>query len=109
MIPTILQRAHFSSAVFIPVFENLETGTLIFVERFAWWFHIVGILGFALYVTHQTPAYFMAFPNTYYAKLEPKGHINNMPVVTNEVKSMLGIAEAGATLQQNPVDSEQRC
>ncbi|MBX2961285.1 MAG: 4Fe-4S dicluster domain-containing protein [Cyclobacteriaceae bacterium] len=93
----------FFSSFFIPVFENLETGTLIFVERFAWWFHIVGILGFALYVTHSKHLHiFMAFPNTYYAKLEPKGHINNMPVVTNEVKSMLGIAEAGATPPAEP-------
>jgi Fe-S oxidoreductase len=29
--------------------------------------------------------------NTYYAKLQPKGHINNMPVVPREVKSMLGL------------------
>jgi Fe-S oxidoreductase len=33
----------------------------------------------------------MAFVNTYYAKLQPKGHINNMPVVTHEVKTMLGL------------------
>lgn len=83
----------FFSSFFIPLFENLSTSTLIFVERFAWWFHIIGILGFAVYVTYSKHLHiFLAFPNTYYGKLEAKGHINNMPVVSNEVKSMLGIS-----------------
>lgn len=83
----------FFSSFFIPLFENLSTSTLIFVERFAWWFHIIGILGFAVYVTYSKHLHiFLAFPNTYYGKLEAKGHINNMPVVTSEVKSMLGIS-----------------
>jgi ferredoxin len=84
----------FFSAFLIPVFQNMETSVLILVERFAWWFHIVGILGFAVYITYSKHLHiFMAFPNTFYAKLEPKGHINNMPVVTNEVKAMLGLAQ----------------
>jgi heterodisulfide reductase subunit C len=89
----------FFSSFFIPLFENFSTASLILVERFAWWFHIIGILGFAVYVTYSKHLHiFLAFPNTYYGKLEAKGHINNMPVVTNEVKSMLGIStEAQAT------------
>lgn len=83
----------FFSSFLIPALENFSTSTLIFIERFAWWFHIIGILGFALYVTYSKHLHiFLAFPNTYYGKLEAKGHINNMPVVTNEVKSMLGIS-----------------
>ncbi len=82
----------FFSAYLIPLFKNFSTPALIVVERFAWWFHIVGILGFAVYVTYSKHLHiFLAFPNTYFAKLEPKGHINNMPVVTREVKSMLGL------------------
>lgn len=94
----------FFSSFLMPLFENLETGSLIFIERFAWWFHIVGILGFALYVTYSKHLHiFMAFPNTYYARLEPKGKIHNMPVVTHEVKSMLGLAEAStATTPAEP-------
>jgi ferredoxin len=88
----------FFSSFLMPVFENLSNGTLIFIERFAWWFHIIGILAFAVYVTYSKHLHiFMAFPNTYFAKLEAKGHINNMPVVTHEVKSMLGLADANAT------------
>jgi len=83
----------FFSSFLLPVFQHLETSSLQFIERFAWWFHIVGILGFSVYVTYSKHLHiFMAFVNTYYAKLEPKGQINNMPVVTREVKSMLGIA-----------------
>jgi len=85
----------FFSSFLIPIFQNLETDSLIFIERFAWWFHILGILGFAVYVTYSKHLHiFLAFPNTYYAKTQPKGHINTMPVVTNEVKSMLGLAVA---------------
>jgi heterodisulfide reductase subunit C len=83
----------FFSSFLVPLFENLSTSSLIFIERFAWWFHIIGILGFAVYITYSKHLHiFLAFPNTFYAKLEPKGHMNNMPVVTNEVKSMLGLA-----------------
>ncbi|HRI80190.1 MAG TPA: Fe-S oxidoreductase, partial [Cyclobacteriaceae bacterium] len=39
------------SASLTGLFESLDTTTLIFVERFAWWFHIIGILGFTLYIT----------------------------------------------------------
>ncbi len=88
----------FFSSFLIPLFQNLSTTTLIITERFAWWFHIIGILGFAIYVTYSKHLHiFLAFFNTYAAKLEPKGHINNMPVVTREVKSMLGLTVAETT------------
>jgi heterodisulfide reductase subunit C len=85
----------FFSSLLIPVLQNINTATLIIIERFAWWFHIVGILGFAIYVTYSKHLHiFMAFPNTYFADLEPKGKMHNMEVVTQEVKSMLGVSEA---------------
>jgi heterodisulfide reductase subunit C len=88
----------FFSSYLIPLFQALDTSTLIFIERFAWWFHIIGILGFAIYVTYSKHLHiFLAFPNTYFAKLEPKGLMSNMPVVTREVKSMLGLAQAETT------------
>ena len=93
----------FFSSFLIPALESFSTSTLVFIERFAWWFHIIGILGFALYVTYSKHLHiFLAFPNTYYGKLEVKGHINNMPVVTNEVKSMLGIATEAASPPAEP-------
>jgi heterodisulfide reductase subunit C len=90
------------SAFLMPAFESLNNTSLVVIERFAWWLHIVGILGFAIYVTYSKHLHiFMAFPNTYFAKLEPKGHINNMPVVTREVKSMLGL-ETSSTPAAEP-------
>jgi heterodisulfide reductase subunit C len=80
------------SGMLVPLFENYSTGFLIFVERAAWWFHIVGIFCFALYVTYSKHLHiFLAFPNTYYSRLDAKGKMNNMPEITNEVKSMLGM------------------
>src|SRR5688572_160890 len=85
----------FFSGLFTPALEHVSTSTLILLERAAWWFHIVGILGFAVYITFSKHLHiFLAFPNTYFANLEPKGHMENMPVVTNEVKMMLGLGEA---------------
>lgn len=87
----------FFSSFLLPIFQNIETATLIMIERIAWWFHIIGILAFSVYVTYSKHLHiFLAFPNTYFAKLDPKGEMTNMPVVTNEVKSMLGLADANA-------------
>lgn len=82
----------FFSSLIQPLFEGMSNGTLVIVERFAWWFHIVGILAFAVYVTYSKHLHiFLAFPNTWYSNLKPKGEMVNMPAVTNEVNMMLGI------------------
>lgn len=82
----------FFSSMLIPMFENLGTGLLVAIERGAWWFHIVGILGFSIYITYSKHLHIaLAFPNTYYGDLNPKGQMNNMDAVTNEVNMMLGI------------------
>lgn len=95
--------ALFFSSRLMPLFDGLSSSALVVVERFAWWFHIIGILGFAIYITYSKHLHiFMAFVNTYRARLDPRGHMTNMPVVTREVKTMLGlpadatpVAEAG--------------
>jgi heterodisulfide reductase subunit C len=84
----------FFSGLLVPLFQGLDASTLILIERFAWWFHIVGILAFSVYITYSKHLHiFLAFPNTYYADVKPKGEMRNMPVVTKEVKMMLGIPE----------------
>jgi heterodisulfide reductase subunit C len=88
----------FFSSFLTPLFEGMSVSALHFVERFAWWFHIIGILGFALYVTYSKHLHiFMAFPNTYFARLVPKGQMKNMDEVTTEVKAMLGVGDAGSS------------
>ena len=87
----------FFSGFLMPLFEGMNVSTLIFIERFAWWFHIIGILGFAVYVTYSKHLHIaLAFPNTWYSNLKPKGEMDNMPVVTNEVKMMLGMPAEGS-------------
>lgn len=82
----------FFSSFLQPLFEGLSTGTLVVIERAAWWFHIVGIFAFAVYVTYSKHLHiFLAFPNTWYSNLKPKGEMVNMPEVTKEVNMMLGI------------------
>jgi heterodisulfide reductase subunit C len=82
----------FFSGLLIPIFSGLSDGALVMMERGAWWFHIIGILAFALYVTYSKHLHiFLAFPNTYFSRLFAKGKMNNMDEVTNEVKMMLGI------------------
>jgi len=82
----------FFSSFLTPLFEGMSVDALVFTERFAWWFHIIGILAFAVYVTYSKHLHiFLAFPNTYFAKLTPNGQMNNMDEVTTEVKSMLGM------------------
>lgn len=82
----------FFSSFLTPLFEGMSVDSLRFAERFAWWFHIIGILAFAVYVTYSKHLHiFMAFPNTYFAKLTPNGKMENMDEVTTEVKSMLGM------------------
>ncbi|MEQ9442399.1 MAG: (Fe-S)-binding protein [Cyclobacteriaceae bacterium] len=87
----------FFSSLLSPLFTGVSTVGLVFIERFAWWFHIIGILGFAIYITYSKHLHiFMAFPNTYFSRLVPKGKMDNMPAVTKEVQIMLGAQpEAG--------------
>jgi heterodisulfide reductase subunit C len=71
-------------------FQNFEMETLIVMERIAWWFHIIGILIFAVYVTYSKHLHiFLAFPNTWYARLNNPGELNNLESVKNEVEKMM--------------------
>ncbi|WP_281777838.1 (Fe-S)-binding protein [Croceibacter atlanticus] len=78
------------SQFLLPIFDGLSTSTLIIIERTAWWLHIVGILIFLNYLYYSKHLHILlAFPNTYFAKLTPKGEFNNLEAVTNEVKLMM--------------------
>ena len=73
-----------------PFLNGLELSTLIFIERFCWWFHIFGILAFLNYVLISKHLHiFFAFPSTYYANLNPLGALDNLESVTKEVKLMM--------------------
>ena len=72
------------------LFEGKSTHTLHILEQIGWWGHIIMVYTFMNYLPYSKHLHiFMAFPNTYYSKLEPKGQFSNMQSVTNEVKLML--------------------
>ncbi len=67
-----------------------EINSLHLIERFCWWFHILGVLAFLNYLPYSKHLHILfAFPNTYYSNLESKGKFENMAAVTNEVRAML--------------------
>lgn len=69
-----------------PLLSGLDNNTLVIVERSCWWLHIAGILAFLNYLPYSKHLHILlAFPNAYYARLEPMGEMDNMPSVQNEV------------------------
>jgi len=84
------QAGSFPISGFIsPLFNGMSEGTAIIVERTAWWLHITGILIFMNYLYFSKHLHILlAFPNTYFARLDPKGKFENNPTVTAEVKLM---------------------
>ncbi|WP_332020856.1 (Fe-S)-binding protein [Kaistella sp.] len=79
-----------SSGLIAPLFSTLGDSTLVFLERGAWWFHFVGILFFMNYLYYSKHLHIiLAFPNTWFANLQPKGKFNNLDSVTKEIKLMM--------------------
>jgi heterodisulfide reductase subunit C len=75
------------SQFFAPLFEGLNVHL---IERVAWWMHITGILVFLNYLYYSKHLHILlAFPNTYFGNINPKGQFNNLEAVTNEVKLMM--------------------
>lgn len=69
-----------------PVFKNYNASSLIAMERTAWWLHIAGIFVFLNYLPYSKHLHIiLAFPNTYYARLQPQGKMVNMPEIQREV------------------------
>ena len=86
------------SSALTPLFDSWSTANLILMERSAWWAHILGILGFLNYLYYSKHLHILlAFPNTFYAQLTPKGQFASNEVVTREVKAMLSMQEPDAT------------
>tara|TARA_R110002051_G_scaffold138268_2_gene211031 strand:- start:1467 stop:2792 length:1326 start_codon:yes stop_codon:yes gene_type:complete len=73
-----------------PIFEGMSIGVITAIERSAWWLHITGILVFLNYLYYSKHLHILlAFPNTYYGKIRPKGQFANLEAVTKEVKLMM--------------------
>ncbi|EMY81394.1 (4Fe-4S) cluster-binding oxidoreductase [Psychroflexus gondwanensis ACAM 44] len=78
------------SQFLLPLFDGMSVGTLVVIERSAWWLHIVGILIFLNYLYYSKHLHILlAFPNVYFSNLENLGKFKNLEAVTNEVKLMM--------------------
>ena len=78
------------SQIVAPWFSSYSIETLHTIEQFAWWAHIIGILIFLNYLYYSKHLHILlAFPNTFYANLNPKGQFKNLASVTKEVKMMM--------------------
>jgi heterodisulfide reductase subunit C len=110
---TLLQEkgaAHYSehatgnflfSSLLHPLLGGMSVGALTAIERTCWWLHIAGILAFLNYLPYSKHLHILlAFPNAYYARLEPMGQMHNMPAIQQEVlyamQPELAPAEAAA-------------
>lgn len=66
--------------------QHLNSNTLVGIERTCWWLHITGIFAFLNYLPYSKHFHILlAFPNTYYKPLQPKGEMKNMKNVQQEV------------------------
>ena len=80
------EQHFFISSFLKPFFSNLSISTLAIIERSCWWLHIIGILFFLNYLPYSKHLHIiLAFPNTWYGRLVPKGKMANMPEIQREV------------------------
>ena len=78
------------SGLLAPMFSGNSETSLLLIERTCWWLHIIGILAFLNYLPYSKHLHIMlAFPNAYFARLDPQGKMTNMETVQNEVKYMM--------------------
>jgi len=92
----LLGHPHYPQAGSFPVSKYLisilpeSANALVLIERSAWWLHITGILVFLNYLYYSKHLHILlAFPNTYFANLNPPGQFTNLQSVTDEVKLMM--------------------
>ena len=84
---------------------HLKPATLVAIERTCWWLHIAGIFAFLNYLPYSKHFHILlAFPNTYYKRIIPKGEMTNMQNVQQEVKYMLKPETAPANSEAQTQD-----
>ncbi len=81
------------SPVFIaPIFSGFSADSLVLIERSAWWIHVLMVFGFICYLPYSKHLHIiLAFPNVYFSSQRSSGQIDNIPVITREIKSMMGL------------------
>jgi heterodisulfide reductase subunit C len=88
-----------------PLFDGMSYATVVSIERTSWWLHIIGILAFLNYLYYSKHLHILlAFPNTFYANLNPLGRFSHSEAVADEVKLMLD--PSGDPYASTPVENE---
>ena len=89
-----------------PWFSGYSLETLATIEHTTWWVHIIGILIFLNYLYYSKHLHILlAFPNTFFANLDPNGQFNNLASVTSEVRMMMDPdADPYAMPEEGPED-----
>ena len=80
-----------------PLLQGLPEMAIEVLEKIGWWGHIIMVYTFLVYLTYSKHLHIiLAFPNTYFSRLQPQGEIHNMPAITTEVRAMLDPSSAPA-------------
>lgn len=88
-----------------PLFEGLSIQNLIILERSFWWSHIIGVLFFLNYLYYSKHLHIvLAFPNTFYANLDPDGKFEVNSHIKKEVMLMLNPDQTMTDSQLHPPD-----
>lgn len=85
-----MNQGNWISGMIYPYMEHWTPEQLHLVERFCWWAHIIGIIGFLNYLYFSKHLHILlAFPNVYYGRVTPAGQFENLDSVTDQVKLMM--------------------
>jgi len=85
------------------LFGGFSQETLIVLERIGWWGHILMVLGFLNYLPVSKHLHIvLAFPNTWYSNLKPKGEFTTLESVTDVVAPNFDPAYVAKTDPNNP-------
>ncbi len=91
------------SQFFVPMLSSFSLSNLILIERFFWWFHILGILAFLNYLPYSKHLHIiLAFPNTYFSNLKLKGEFTTLDSVTDVVAPNFNPSYQPKTNLNNP-------
>jgi heterodisulfide reductase subunit C len=89
------------------IWGSASEGSLEVAERIGWWGHILVVFAFLAYLPYSKHLHIMlAFPNTYFSRLTPKGYVNNMPEITKEIKLMMNPDAAFAAPAEGDAPAE---
>ena len=92
------------SQFFVPMLSSFSLSNLILIERFFWWFHIIGIFAFLNYLPFSKHLHILlAFPNTYFSNLKSKGEFTTLDSVTDVVAPNFNPSYQPKTDPNNPL------